>query len=82
MGDLSTALRAEQGHARAAGEAAGRHHAEAAGSAVRVAQVEGELREVLSELEAHKAASAAKFAVLQQVLADGGPGHLLLPRLD
>lgn len=56
-----------------------RAQAEAARAAVRVGEVEEELREVLGALEAHKAASATKFHQLQTVLADLQAPFLQLP---
>jgi hypothetical protein len=49
-------------------EAAAQHRGQAARAAARVAEVEEELREVLSALEQHRASSAAKFAAVQNVL--------------
>lgn len=53
------------------------HAATAAAAEGRVAEVEGELREVLAAFEQLRAASAAKFARLQSVLLDA-PGAALV----
>ena len=67
---LKRQLGEEAARARAAADAAAAARAQAAAATARVAEVEGELREVLLALEQHKAAAAAKFAQLQSVLLD------------
>lgn len=67
---LGRQLADEQARGRTAAQAAAASRGQAAAAAARVAEVEGELREVLLALEQHKAAFAAKFAQLQSVLQD------------
>lgn len=63
-------MQEEKGNARSAAELAALHEAAAVAARGRVAEVEAEMRALLSALQRHKGASAAKMRQLAAVLQD------------